>query len=442
MAVTETIHHSFGSRLGGSFRGVLLGAALFVVSFPVLFLNEGRAVRRARALDEGAGAVVSVDAAAALPENEGRLVHFAGAASTPAILRDGVFGVETNAIALRRTVETFQWEETETRSEKKNVGGSSDVTIVYDYRKGWSEEPVDSSEFKEPAGHENPTFWPVEAEESYAEPLFAGAFRLPDDAARHLAGAGVTVRVPVDAPLPAGAPRGLFRVPQGLYWSASLAAAPAQPAPAQASAAQSAAPAAETNAVAAAAPVAETNAAPVAAAAPAAEPAPLPQPPAVPAIGDQRISLSVTPLGNVSVVGRQGGSAFEPVVEPYVASNGESILLLSNGRRTAEEMFASAKQANRVLTWILRAIGLFLMYCGLRGVLGPLSTLADVLPFLGRIVSFGTGLVAGVVSLALSFGTIGLAWLFYRPLVGIPLLVAAVALLVWLARRPAKTPAA
>ncbi len=425
MAVTETIHHSFGSRLGGSFRGVLLGAALFVVSFPVLFLNEGRAVRRARALDEGAGAVVSVDAAAALPENEGRLVHFAGAASTPAILRDGVFGVETNAIALRRTVETFQWEETETRSEKKNVGGSSDVTIVYDYRKGWSEEPVDSSEFKEPAGHENPTFWPVEAEESYAEPLFAGAFRLPDDAARRLAGAGVTVRVPVDAPLPAGAPRGLFRVPQGLYWSAERAAAPAQ-----ASAAQSATPAAET------------NAAPVAAAAPAAEPAPLPQPPAVPAIGDQRISLSVTPLGNVSVVGRQGGSAFEPVVEPYVASNGESILLLSNGRRTAEEMFASAKQANRVLTWILRAIGLFLMYRGLCAVLGPLSTLADVLPFLGRIVSFGTGLVAGVVSLALSFGTIGLAWLFYRPLVGIPLLVAAVALLVWLARRPAKTPAA
>ncbi|MBQ6103428.1 MAG: hypothetical protein IJL06_07130, partial [Kiritimatiellae bacterium] len=211
MAYTETVHQSWGSRLGNSFRGILFGIVLFVVAFPVLFKNEGRAVRRAKALDEGAGAVISVDASAALPENEGRLVHFSGPASTPSILRDALFGVETNAFALVRRVEAFQWEENEKTTEKKNLGGSVDRTTEYTYRKGWSDRPVDSSDFKVPEGHANPQAWAVEPAESFATDVKVGAFLLPDDRAQNLGRAVAAALPPVSAPLPADAPRGLFR---------------------------------------------------------------------------------------------------------------------------------------------------------------------------------------------------------------------------------------
>ncbi|HJL23314.1 MAG TPA: hypothetical protein RMH80_13870, partial [Polyangiaceae bacterium LLY-WYZ-15_(1-7)] len=51
-----------GSRLVESIKGVLVGILFFLGSFPLLFWNEGRAVRRAKDLEEGRGAVVAVAA--------------------------------------------------------------------------------------------------------------------------------------------------------------------------------------------------------------------------------------------------------------------------------------------------------------------------------------------------------------------------------------------
>ena len=57
---TETTSESWGSRLMSAIGGVLVGIVLFLVSFPLLFWNEGRAVRTAQSLEEGASNVVSV----------------------------------------------------------------------------------------------------------------------------------------------------------------------------------------------------------------------------------------------------------------------------------------------------------------------------------------------------------------------------------------------
>ena len=76
MAVTEVTTESWGSRLGGSLRGVLIGLALFVAGFPLLFWNEGNYVKTAKALDEGEGACIAVESNAAVdPEMNGKLVH-------------------------------------------------------------------------------------------------------------------------------------------------------------------------------------------------------------------------------------------------------------------------------------------------------------------------------------------------------------------------------
>jgi hypothetical protein len=65
------------------------------------------------------------------------------------------------------------------------------------------------------------------------------------------------------------------------------------------------------------------------------------------------------------------------------------------------------------------------MLIGLKMVFEPLGVLADVLPFLGSIMRVGTGFVAGVLAFVLTLITIAIAWLFYRPVLGVTLLVVA-----------------
>lgn len=44
-------------------------------------------------------------------------------------------------------------------------------------------------------------------------------------------------------------------------------------------------------------------------------------------------------------------------------------------------------------------------------------------PFLGSILGMGVSIFAGIISLALSFITISIAWVVYRPIIGIGLIV-------------------
>ena len=64
------------------------------------------------------------------------------------------------------------------------------------------------------------------------------------------------------------------------------------------------------------------------------------------------------------------------------------------------------------------------MLFGLLLVTNVLSVAASVIPFLGDIVGAGTGMLAFAVALPLTLLTIALSWLAYRPLIGIPLLLA------------------
>ena len=48
---TEVSHQSLGSRLMESIKGVAIGVVLFLLAFPVLWWNEGRAVSEAKSLE-------------------------------------------------------------------------------------------------------------------------------------------------------------------------------------------------------------------------------------------------------------------------------------------------------------------------------------------------------------------------------------------------------
>jgi len=85
--------HTVTTRRGcsNSIVGALIGIALFLVSFPLLFWNEGRAVQTYNSLVEGAAAVISVNADVVDPVNEGKLVHITGPADIDETLTDPEF---------------------------------------------------------------------------------------------------------------------------------------------------------------------------------------------------------------------------------------------------------------------------------------------------------------------------------------------------------------
>ena len=102
-------------------------------------------------------------------------------------------------------------------------------------------------------------------------------------------------------------------------------------------------------------------------------------------------------------------------------------------------MFQNAQDENNMLTWILRIVGLLLVVFGVKSMFSLLPTLFKVLPFLGNIVDAGVGLVCWIFGLAWSLIVIAIAWLVYRPVIGILLLVAAVAGIIFLKSRSKKT---
>ncbi len=361
--ITVTSRQSWLSRLGGSLRGIVIGIVLFLAGWPLLWWNEGRAVITARSLAEGAGLVLSVSAEQVDPAQDGRLIHVSGRAVTDEILVDPDFpGIAVKALNLKRDVQMYQWQERQETKEKKNVGGSTEKETTYTYVKQWSSTLVDSGRLQQPSGHENPSALPYQGLQTTAAAVMVGAYRLPPTLVRQLQ---PSEQLWLDDKTALGASAGM-RVAQGMLYRGTD--------------------------------------------------------PSAPQIGDVRISYSYAPEQDVSIVARQSGQTFAE----YRTSDGKrSIMMLSPGVREAAEMFASAQQANTMLTWALRFGGFLLMLIGLRLVLGPLAVVGDVLPPLGALVRVGTGMVSVAISAVCALLVIGLSWLVYRPLVGLLFLAAA-----------------
>ena len=152
-----------------------------------------------------------------------------------------------------------------------------------------------------------------------------------------------------------------------------------------------------------------------------------------PNIGDQQISFSYIPAQTYSVIGDLAGTT----LTEHIASNGRSIALLQAGMHTADAMFEKAKSDNATLTWMIRLAGSLLLIIAFNMIFKPLSVLADIAPLFGNIVAMGTGIVSFLLGLILALTTISIAWIFYRPLVGLTLLVTAAGL-VYLLKRKSK----
>lgn len=142
------------------------------------------------------------------------------------------------------------------------------------------------------------------------------------------------------------------------------------------------------------------------------------QDPTAPRIGDTRVSFSVVEAGPASLIARQSGQGFEP----YQTRAGDRLFMLREGSRGAAEMFQNAVAENRILTWVLRAVGAVVMFLGFLMIMRPLVVLADVVPLFGGIIGAGTGIIAALLTFVLAPLVIAVAWFWYRPLVAIAVL--------------------
>ena len=135
--------------------------------------------------------------------------------------------------------------------------------------------------------------------------------------------------------------------------------------------------------------------------------------PVQPRIGDLRISFAYTPNGPASFIGRQSGTD----VTPYQTHAGDRLLMGTLGLVSADEMFLSAEHQNRVLTWVLRFAGAFLMFVGFAFLLSPLTSIASFIPLIGGLVAAAGALVAAMLTAVIAPAIIAIAWFWYRPLI-------------------------
>ena len=294
----------------------------------------------------------------------GRLVHANGRIVGP-VPADPDFAtpaVPANTTRLTRVVEMYQWKEEKKSKTENKLGGGTETVTTYSYSRGWSKNAIDSGNFAQPSGHRNPPA-PVEGKTFTQKRTLAAGERSWGVAGPEIGSIGESRKLPVDQ------------------------------AKAQAIAA----------AIGTSVPVHVTQGA-----------AYLGTDPARPEIGDLRISWEAATADRASIVAADGGAD----LAPWTSSNGQPIFLVREGDVPAAAMFEEARQANATMTWIFRAGGVFAMLVGFNVMFALVGVIGDVIPFVGSIARFATGLVAFALTALLAPLVIGLAWIAARPLLG------------------------
>ncbi len=393
MAYQETTSTSYGSRVGNSIKNILVGIILFIGSTVLLWWNEGRTVKTSDANEAAYEETIPVSDISVLNSQlNGKMIHANGEAITHDSLIDTQFGIGTTATKLIREVEYYQWEEKSSTKTEDKFGGREEKTTTYTYDKKWVSAPINSSNFKDPSyTNKNFVVSTVESEIFTASDVDFGAYKLPPFLISQISG-----EQDFYFTLPADIKKSLNnQVKNALQLKGSIAEAALQPN----------------------AEYVHVNGNTIY----------LGANPDVPHIGDVRITFSkVLPSNTVTVWAKVVNNTFEQ----FTCKNGYTVSTLNMGTQSLDETFQNEQEANSTLAWILRLVGLVLVYIALRLIFELLTTILKVVPFIANIADFGSTIVCGIVGLAWTLIVIALAWIFYRPILAILILVAVAALIV------------
>lgn len=399
MAYTETTYTGYGTRVKNSFKAIGTGFMLFLAGTALLWWNEGRAVKTNDMLNEAEAATVVMENPNKLDNSlEGELVCATALATTEDSLIDQQFGFGAKAIAIKRTVRYYQVQEKSKQEKKDKIGGGEETVTTYTYNRGWVTTPINSEGFHDPGYRKiNFVLTTVPQEDVWAQNVTFGAYTLPESLIR-----SITSTEPLK---PVIAQERLESMNEDArhaalrnYSSSKLGN------------------------------VAKSHNAEVG------------QfihvtgnelffgmTPSSPAVGDVKVTFEKVVPAKVTLIAKVNGNTFEP----YKAKNGYTFQTLVMGEKDATEIYEGEHDMNNIMLWAFRIIGILMVIGGLKGIFGFLETLLKVLPFIANILGWGVGVICTVVGVVWSLIVIAIAWLFYRPLLGITLLVVA-GLLIWI----------
>lgn len=397
MAYQETTVTGYGTRLKGSLKGIITGIIMFIIGTGILWWNEGRTVRTSNANKDAYKETTIVSNIATIDNTlNGKMIHTSGFATTKDSLIDHQFNIGANAIKLIRTVEYYQWVQNAESKKKDKFGGSEETVTTYTYEKKWVSSPQNSAEFKDPEyKNKNFTVSNIESETFLAGNVTFGAYTLPTFLSRQISGEQV-FNVNLSKEKIQLLNSSVKSVLQG---KTSLLETPYQ-----------------SNGE-----YVHVNANEIYLGANA----------ATPAIGDVRITFHKVMPANVTIWAKVVNNTFEE----YHSDNGYSVSALAMGTQSLDQTFQGEQEANKTIAWLFRLLGVLLVILGLKGIFNILVILLKVIPFLSNILNLGVNVVCILVGLIWSLLIIAIAWIFYRPLLAIALLLAAGGLIYFLIKR-------
>ncbi|XP_061687341.1 transmembrane protein 43 [Syngnathoides biaculeatus] len=349
----------FLQRLGDTAGGTLVGVGLVFLSIYILFTNEGRALRTASSLDEGLSQVVSLGTFSSHDfQNNNRLVHLSAPLRTSKTLHDPNYGVEVQAVKLKRHVEMYQWVEYQ-ESKDYQENGETKTETTYTYNTEWKSELINSRNFDKEIGHQNPSAMAVESVTVVAPQVQVGPFTLSEGLVEQINNfqtLSLTGFTSSDSDP-------FLTVHDDYFYHTRQ--------------------------------------------------------PKRPEVGDVRVRFSFAglsgddgPAQTVSVVAKQSGER----LVPFKTKSGDVLEILYPEELSAEEVFMKERQHNSMKTWGLRAAGWALMFIAVQMTTRIIYTLVDWVPILRDLVSVGLKVFAFCVSSSLSLLAIAAGWFFYRPL--------------------------
>ena len=438
MAYQEIKTVGYGSRVGSSFRSIGTGIILFLAGTALLWWNEGRAVKTERMLEEAGSAYVEMENPNKKDASlDGELICGTAMATTEDSLSDSQFGVGAKAIALKRRVEYYQWVEHASSSSEDKLGGSQETTTTYSYSLEWVPSPVQSSEFKDPAYQmKNMVLTTYEDSEQYAENVSWGAYKLSESLISM-----ISSREELQLSISEDLLKQLDQSTQTAYerfYGVQKDQQPVQQPVQQQAIIDSVRALLSDSAKAVLDSLQAVNDSINKQMENANNKKDLKyihqagnvlyfgRVPSSPEAGDVRITFEVVVPAKVTVMAVVDGDTFKP----YKAKNGKRFQTLVMGKKSGDEIIDEEKEVNNIFLWILRIVGALMVIGGLKGIFDFIITILKVVPFIANIIGWGIGVVCTVVGIAWSLIIIAIAWLFYRPLLGISLLVLA-GFLVW-----------
>ena len=423
MAYQEVTTTGYGTRVGNSFKAIGSGILLFLAGTALLWWNEGRAVKTEKMLDEAGSAYVEMENPDKKDASlEGELICGTALATTEDSLSDAQFGIGAKAISLTRKVEYYQWVEHSQEKKEDKLGGKEVTTTTYTYSKEWVSRPVESAQFKDPAyQNKNMVLTTIEDAEQYAENVSWGAYKLNESLIH-----SISSREGLDLAIAEDLLKQFDQSTKTAYERFYGVQKNQQPAeqPAETAAVSDSAKAVNdsiNNAIANA-----ENKKDFEYIHQASNVLYFGKVPGSPEVGDVRVTFEKVVPAKVTVMAVVDGDSFKP----FKAKNGKRFQTLVMGKKSGDEIIEAEKEANNMWTWALRIIGILMVIGGLKGIFGFVETILKVVPFIAGIFGWGVGLVCTVVGVVWSLIVIAIAWLFYRPLLGISLLVLA-GFLIW-----------